>query len=49
LGRSSKSNYREGDTFSRKAKIEGYRSRSAFKLKELQNKDRLIKRGMSIL
>ncbi len=49
MGRSSKSNYREGDTFSRKAKLEGYRSRSAFKLKELQNKDRLIKRGMSIL
>jgi len=49
LGRSSKLNYRDGDTFSRKAKIEGYRSRSAFKLKELQNKDRLIKRGMSIL
>jgi 23S rRNA (uridine2552-2'-O)-methyltransferase len=49
LGRSSKSNYRDGDTFSRKAKLEGYRSRSAFKLKELQNKDRLIKRGMSIL
>ena len=49
MGRSSKSNYRDGDTFSRKAKLEGYRSRSAFKLKELQNKDRLIKRGMSIL
>lgn len=49
MGRSSKSNYRDGDTFSRKAKIEGYRSRSAFKLKELQNKDHLIKRGMSIL
>ena len=49
MGRSSKLNYRDGDTFSRKAKIEGYRSRSAFKLKELQNKDRLIKRGMSIL
>ena len=49
MGRSFKSNYRDGDTFSRKAKIEGYRSRSAFKLKELQNKDHLIKRGMSIL
>ena len=49
MGRSFKSNYRDGDTFSRQAKIEGYRSRSAFKLKELQNKDRLIKRGMSIL
>ena len=49
MGRSSKSNYRDGDIFSRKAKLEGYRSRSAFKLKELQNKDHLIKRGMSIL
>ena len=49
MGRSFKSSYREGDTFSRQAKIEGYRSRSAFKLKELQNKDHLIKRGMSIL
>ena len=49
MGKSFKSSYREGDTFSRQAKIEGYRSRSAFKLKELQNKDRLIKRGMSIL
>ena len=49
MGRSFKSSYRDGDTFSRQAKIEGYRSRSAFKLKELQNKDRLIKRGMSIL
>ena len=49
MGRSFKSSYRDGDIFSRQAKIEGYRSRSAFKLKELQNKDRLIKRGMSIL
>ena len=49
MGRSFKSSYRGGDTFSRQAKIEGYRSRSAFKLKELQNKDHLIKRGMSIL
>ena len=49
MGRSFKSSYRDGDIFSRQAKIEGYRSRSAFKLKELQNKDHLIKRGMSIL
>ena len=49
MGRSFKSNYRDGDTFSRKAKIEGYRSRSALKLKELQNKDCLIKKGMSVL
>ena len=49
MRRSSKTNYRDGDIFSRKAKLEGYRSRSAFKLKQLQNKDRLIKRVMSIL
>ena len=49
MGKSSKSNYRDGDFFSRKAKLEGYRSRSALKLKELQKKDRLIKKGMSVL
>jgi 23S rRNA (uridine2552-2'-O)-methyltransferase len=49
LGKKSKSNYRDGDSFSRKAKLEGYRSRSALKLKELQKKDHLIKKGMSVL
>ena len=46
---SIKSNYKDGDSFSRKAKSEGYRSRSALKLKELQIKDKLIKKGMSVL
>jgi len=49
LGKKSKSNYRDGDSFSRRAKLEGYRSRSALKLKELQKKDHLIKKGMSVL
>ena len=49
MGKKSKSNYRDGDSFSRKAKLEGYRSRSALKLKELQKKDHLIKKGMSVL
>jgi len=49
LVKSSKSNYRDGDSFSRQAKLEGYRSRSALKLKELQKKDHLIKKGMSLL
>ena len=49
MGKNSKSNYRDGDSFSRRAKLEGYRSRSALKLKELQKKDHLIKKGMSVL
>ena len=49
MGKKSKSNYRYGDSFSRRAKLEGYRSRSALKLKELQKKDHLIKKGMSVL
>jgi 23S rRNA (uridine2552-2'-O)-methyltransferase len=49
LGKKSKSNYRDGDSFSRKAKLEGYRSRSALKLKELQKKDHFLKKGMSVL
>ena len=49
MGKKSKSNYRDGDSFSRRAKLEGYRSRSALKLKELQTKDHLIKKGMSVL
>ena len=46
---SLKTNYRDGDSFSKKAKLEGYRSRSSLKLKEIQKKDNLIKKGMSIL
>ena len=46
---SLKTNYRDGDSFSKKAKLEGYRSRSSLKLKEIQKKDNLIKKGMSVL
>ncbi len=49
MSTSKKSNYKDGDSFSKKAKLEGYRSRSALKLKELQIKDKLIKKGMSVL
>jgi 23S rRNA (uridine2552-2'-O)-methyltransferase len=37
------------DPFVKKAQLEGYRSRSAYKLIELNEKDRLIKPGMFVL
>jgi len=37
------------DPFVKQAQIDGYRSRSAYKLTELNEKDRLIKPGMRIL
>lgn len=37
------------DPFVKKAQLEGYRSRSAYKLIELNEKDRLIKPGMFLL
>ena len=37
------------DPFVKKAQLEGYRSRSAYKLIELNEKDRLIRPGMKIL
>ena len=37
------------DPFVKKAQIDGYRSRSAYKLVELNEKDRLIKPGMRIM
>ncbi|MCX5802572.1 MAG: RlmE family RNA methyltransferase [Proteobacteria bacterium] len=37
------------DTFFKKAKEEGYRARSAYKLKEIQNKFHLIKKGDKVL
>src|SRR4029450_3731088 len=37
------------DPFVKQAQLDGYRSRSAYKLLELQEKDRLIKPGMRIL
>jgi len=37
------------DPFVKKAQLEGYRSRSAYKLTELNDKDRLIRPGMRIM
>src|SRR5690348_814352 len=37
------------DPFVKKAQVDGYRSRSAYKLVELNTKDRLIKPGMRIM
>ena len=36
---SLKSNYRDGDSFSRKSKEEGYRSRASYKLKQILDKE----------
>jgi 23S rRNA (uridine2552-2'-O)-methyltransferase len=45
---SIKSNYRDGDFFSKKSKKEGYRSRASYKLKEILTTDITIKKGQSI-
>ena len=42
-------NKQKKDIYVRKSKIEGYRSRAAYKLQEIQEKYRLIKNGMSIV
>ena len=46
---SLKSNYRDGDSFTKKAKKEGYRSRASYKLKEILENDVTIKKGHSVL
>ena len=46
---SLKTNYRDGDSFTRRSKREGYRSRASYKLKEILKKDIKPKRGCSIL
>ena len=46
---SIKSNYRDGDFFSKKSKKEGYRSRASYKLKEILTTDISIKKGQSVL
>ena len=45
----SKSDYRDGDAFTRLSKRSGYRSRASLKLKEILKKDISIKKGMSII
>ena len=44
-----KTNYRDGDAFTRISKEAGYRSRASLKLKEILKKDISIKKGMSVL
>lgn len=44
-----KTNYRDGDAYTRMAKKAGYRSRASLKLKEILKKDISIKKGMSII
>ena len=44
-----KTNYRDGDAFTRMSKRAGYRSRASLKLKEILKKDISIKKGMSII
>ena len=46
---SFKSNYRDGDSFTRMSKKAGYRSRASLKLKEIIKKDIRIHNGMSVL
>ena len=46
---SLKSNYRDGDSFTKKAKKEGYRSRASYKLKEMLENYITIKKGHSVL
>ena len=45
----TKTNYRDGDAYTRLSKRAGYRSRASLKLKEILKKDILIKKGMSII
>ena len=45
----TKTNYRDGDAFTRLSKRAGYRSRASLKLKEILKKDISIKKGMSII
>ena len=46
---SHKSNYRDGDSFTKQAKKEGYRSRAAYKLKEILEKELKLKRSSSVI
>ena len=43
------SDYKRKDGYYRKAKAEGYRSRAAYKLKELDQKHRLLRKGMRVV
>ena len=49
MPKNSNKDYKFGDSFSKRAKDLGYRSRSSFKLKDIQNKDKLLLKGMKVL
>ena len=42
-------NKQRGDTYVRQSKVDGYRARSAYKLKEIDEKFRIFKGGMSVV
>jgi 23S rRNA (uridine2552-2'-O)-methyltransferase len=44
-----KTNYRDGDSYTRKSKKEGYRSRASFKLKEILEKDIKVHKRASVI
>ena len=44
-----KTNYRDGDSYTRKSKKEGYRSRASFKLKEILEKDIRVHKRASVI
>ena len=44
-----KTNYRDGDSYTRKSKKEGYRSRASFKLKEILEKDIKVHKSASVI
>ena len=46
---SLKSNYREGDSFSRKSKEQGYRSRASYKLKQILDKELKLSKDQSVI
>ena len=46
---SLKTNYRDGDSYTKKSKQDGYRSRASYKLKEILEKELSIKKGQSVL
>jgi len=46
---SLKSNYRDGDSFTRKSKEEGYRSRASYKLKQILDKELKLSKDQSVI
>ena len=46
---SRKSDYRDGDSFTKRSRKEGYRSRSSYKLKEILEKQIKLSKGHSVL